>query len=80
MTREIRRIAHFTANVCGAIRDCGRRPRAHCLDSYRVRVHERAARRNWDLVEHSWRSIGCRIVAVPRWLTARSLSPTRFSR
>lgn len=29
-------------------------------------VHERAARRNRDLVEHSWRSIGFRIVAIPR--------------
>ena len=29
-------------------------------------VHERAAWRNRDLVEHSWRSIGFRIVAVPR--------------
>jgi len=29
-------------------------------------VHERAARRNRDLEEHSWRSIGFRIVAMPR--------------
>lgn len=29
-------------------------------------VHERAARRNRDLEDHSWRSIGFRIVAVPR--------------
>jgi formylglycine-generating enzyme required for sulfatase activity len=29
-------------------------------------IHERAARRNRDLTEHSWRSIGFRIVATPR--------------
>lgn len=29
-------------------------------------VHERAARRNRDVVDHAWRSIGFRIVAVPR--------------
>ena len=28
-------------------------------------IHERAARRNRDLVEHSWRSIGFRIAATP---------------
>jgi formylglycine-generating enzyme required for sulfatase activity len=29
-------------------------------------IHERAARRNRDLVDHAWRSIGFRIVATPR--------------
>jgi formylglycine-generating enzyme required for sulfatase activity len=33
---------------------------------YSDAVHERAARRNRDLVNHSSRSIGFRIVAVPR--------------
>jgi formylglycine-generating enzyme required for sulfatase activity len=33
---------------------------------YSDAVHERAARRNRDLVEHSSRSIGFRIVAIPR--------------
>lgn len=35
-------------------------------------VHERAARRNRDLEEHSSRSIGFRIVAVPRKATSQS--------
>lgn len=38
--------------------------RAGCF--YCAAVHERAARRNRDLEEHSWRSIGFRIVAMPR--------------
>ncbi len=48
----------------GAARGERRVTRGGCF--YCDAVHERAARRNRALEGHSWRSIGFRIVAVPR--------------
>jgi formylglycine-generating enzyme required for sulfatase activity len=42
----------------------GRVTRGGCF--YCEAVDERAARRNRDLVDHAWRSIGFRIVAIPK--------------